>query len=178
MTTAAGAGAGSRVRRVVADDGTGLHCEVFGAGRDDAPPLLLVQGGVSEAGATRQLADRLAQRFRVISYDRRGLSRSDARVPPAGISLWRHAADAAAVVTAVAARPAVVLGSSIGALIGLHLAVAHPDVVSTVIAHEPPMSTVIGDPEREAGLDRVAAAARHDVFAAVAEMGALIGGDR
>ncbi|GAA3287284.1 alpha/beta hydrolase [Nesterenkonia halobia] len=154
----------------VAVAGATLHYETCGQG----PPLLLIQGGISEAGATRQFAGELARRHQVISYDRRGLSRSPAssEVP---VSMRRHADDASAVLAELTARPAVVIGASIGALIGLHLAVDHPGQVDTLIAHEPPMTAVVADAEREAGLDAVAELARSDVFAAIGHMASLAG---
>lgn len=68
------------------------------------------------------------------------------------------------------------LGYSIGALIGLHLATLHPNMVRVLLAHEPPMSRVVRDENREAGLDKVQRIAESDVIAAVREMEQLIGG--
>lgn len=70
--------------------GTGLHVEQRGSG----PPLLLVQGGVSEAGATDPFVEHLVGSFAVITYDRRGVSRSPAAPDQLG-SMAQHAADAA-----------------------------------------------------------------------------------
>ncbi len=67
----------------------------------------------------------------------------------------------------MSAQPARVIGPSIGALIGLHLAVRHPERVATLVAHEPPMSSLVRDPQQEAGLDEVAALARADVQEAI-----------
>ncbi|MBB5159143.1 alpha/beta fold hydrolase [Saccharopolyspora phatthalungensis] len=153
-------------------DGAELYFEARGEG----PPVLLIQGGVSEAGATEQLADALARRYQVITYDRRGLSRSTVStdVP---ITMARHADDAGALLAAVATQPARVVGVSIGALIGLHLVVQHPDRVDVLVAHEPPMSAVVPDGVQEEALDTVAALARKDVWAAIRHMVALTNGE-
>lgn len=142
-----------------------LYYEVRGQGT----PILLIQGGISEAGATEQLAARLAQDHQVISYDRRGLSRSPANddVP---VTMALHAEDAANLLAALTPEPAVVIGPSIAGLIGLHLAVQHPERATTVIAHEPPMASIVRDPTREAELDEVATMARTDVRAAIRHM--------
>lgn len=153
-----------------ADDGLDLYCETVGSG----PPVMLMQGAIGEAGATSQLAEQLAEHFTVISYDRRGISRSSTATP---VDLDRHAADAAQIITALADSSAAVVGSSIGALVGLHLAVSHPDTVTDLIAHEPPMRTAVLDEDRESNLDRVEELALDDVFRAVKEMGRIIGGD-
>ena len=149
-------------------DGTALYYETRGAGQ----PVLILQGGVSDAGATAQLAAELAQDHLVISYDRRGLSRSTAAssVP---VTMDTHADDAAAVLAAASASPAVLVGASIGALIGLHLAARHPQRVALAVAHEPPMASVLRDPVREQAFDEIEALARQDVFAAIQRMGAL-----
>ncbi|MGW5643689.1 alpha/beta fold hydrolase [Saccharopolyspora sp. NPDC003762] len=152
-------------------DGAELYFEARGEG----PPVLLIQGGLSEAGATEQLAEKLAQRYKVITYDRRGLSRSTASVDMP-ITMARHADDAGTLLAAVATQPARVAGASIGALIGLHLAVQHPDRVAVLVAHEPPMPAVVADGDREEALDTVAALAREDVRAAIRHMASLTNG--
>lgn len=150
--------------------GAQLYYEVRGSGT----PLLLVQGGISEAGATDQLAGELARDHEVISYDRRGLSRSaaDGEVP---VTMALHAEDAATLLAAVTDRPAHVAGASIGALIGLHLAVEHPSRVASVVAHEPPMSKVVHEDTREKELDAVAELATTDVRKAIRHMVSLAG---
>ncbi|UOX88390.1 alpha/beta hydrolase [Amycolatopsis sp. FBCC-B4732] len=152
-------------------DGALLYVESRGQGT----PVLLIQGGISEAGATEQLATALADRFCVISYDRRGLSRSTTSSESDPVTMARHAADAGAVLAASTSEPTHVVGASIGALIGLHLVALEPHRVATLVAHEPPMSAVVLDPVREAALDQVAATAQEDVLAAIRQMGSLTG---
>ncbi|MFR9727874.1 alpha/beta fold hydrolase [Saccharopolyspora sp. MS10] len=156
-------------------DGGKLYYEA----RGDGPPLLLIQGGLSEAGAATQLAEHLsAAGHRVITYDRRGLSRSETTSPEPPVTVGLHAADAAALLDAVATEPALVVGPSIGAVIGLHLTTARPDLVELLVAHEPPMPSLVHDPEQEAGLDAVAEiAATGDVITAIRRFAAL-GGER
>ncbi|MDA3644403.1 alpha/beta hydrolase [Saccharopolyspora indica] len=157
----------------IATDGAQLYYEVHG----DGPPMLIIQGGLSEAGATQQLADKLSDRYQVISYDRRGLSRSTAVDNSAPVTIATHADDAAAILGAVTSQPAFVVGPSIGAVIGLDLAVRYPGRVARLIAHEPPMPSLVQDPDQEAGLDEVAALAYDDVGAAIRRFAAL-GGHR
>ncbi|MDR7304658.1 alpha/beta fold hydrolase [Haloactinomyces albus] len=161
-----GSGVAVPVRRgTVAVDGAELYYETRGAGR----PVLLIQGGLSEAGTTEQIAEELARHYQVISYDRRGLSRStvsgdDATAPT---TMGTHADDAAALLAAVVAQPALVVGPSIGAVIGLYLALRHPERVAMLVAHEPPMLSLVSDARQETGLAEVAELARHDVHAAI-----------
>ncbi|MCF7552570.1 alpha/beta fold hydrolase [Pseudonocardia sp. WMMC193] len=158
-------------QEAVAVDGVELHCEIVGAGS----PLLVIQGGVSDAGGTAGFVEHLARKYTVITYDRRGLSRSPAPIPPRpGEILEQHADDAAALLARLEVGPCRVVGASIGAVIGLHLLVRSPNAVSGLLAHEPPLPNLVRDPEREAGLDQVQAkAAEGEHLAAVGIMGKL-----
>jgi pimeloyl-ACP methyl ester carboxylesterase len=70
---------------------------------------------------------------RVIAYDRRGYTRSGGEVVR---SAAEHTRDAAAVLDALEARPAVAVGTSAGATIALDLAARRPDLVRAVVVHE------------------------------------------
>lgn len=156
-------------------DGVDLFYRTFG----DGPPLLVLPGGVGDADATAALAAHLAETFRVIAHDRRGLGRSTADGPRPGCDpLTGHTRDAVALLDHLGLDRVAVVGASIGALVALHLLADHPDRVATVVAHEPPMTGLVRDPEREAALDEVAALVQAgDVGAAGGRMGALTGAD-
>lgn len=154
-------------------DGAKLYYQTVG----DGTPVLILQGGLGEAGATDQLAGHLSgSGYLVISHDRRGISRSTVQHPTGRPPLDQHAADAAAILHALDVGPTLVVGASIGALIGLHLAINHPAQVSLLVAHEAPMPGLVRDPQREADLDRIEAMAATDVLAAIQLMGAITGG--
>ncbi|GIH14941.1 alpha/beta fold hydrolase [Rugosimonospora africana] len=124
--------------------GARLYYEVRGSG----PTLLLIPGSNGDAGFYAALADRLAERYTVISYDRRGFSRSP--ISRQGSVAWAdaHTEDARQLLDAVAAGPAHVFGSSAGAVIGLDLISRHPQQVATLIAHEPPLAELLPDAAR------------------------------
>ncbi|MEV7415958.1 alpha/beta hydrolase [Streptomyces sp. NPDC089919] len=113
--------------------GAELYYEVRGSG----PVLLIAQSGEGDAGRSVDLVDRLVERYTVITYDRRGLSRSVLADPRAALGPAVHAEDAHHLLAALTDGPVAVLGLSIGAVIGLHLALRHPEQVHTLIAHEP-----------------------------------------
>ncbi|MBB5803605.1 pimeloyl-ACP methyl ester carboxylesterase [Saccharothrix ecbatanensis] len=151
--------------------GGSLYYEVRGTGWN----VLVVQGGIGDANATGQLVDQLVDDgARVITYDRRGLGRSTVD-DTAATTIGVHAADAAALLQSVTEEPAVVAGASIGAVIALQLAVDHPELVASVIAHEPPLSDVVREPDRERELDHVAELASTDARAAIRHMVSLAG---
>src|SRR5215471_1883680 len=99
----------------------------------DGPPILLIPPAGSTASTWGALPGDLAGVGRVIAYDRRGYTRSGGEVVR---SAAEHTADAAAVLDAVAAGPAVVVGTSAGATIALDLAFRRPDLVHAVVVHE------------------------------------------
>ncbi|MBW5485945.1 alpha/beta fold hydrolase [Streptomyces bambusae] len=112
--------------------GAELYYEVRGSG----PLLLIAQSGEGDAGRSVDLVDRLAEDHTVVTYDRRGLSRS-ALPPGRGVTMEEHADDVHRLLAELTDEPAVMLGLSLGASIGLHLAVRHPGQLSVLVAHEP-----------------------------------------
>jgi pimeloyl-ACP methyl ester carboxylesterase len=112
---------------------------------DDRPPLMMI-GQPMDASGFRALAARFPERT-VITYDPRGLGRStrtDGRVDhtPEG-----QAEDVHAVIAAIGAGPVEMFASSGGAVTALALVAAHPEDVSTLVAHEPPLIPVLPDAE-------------------------------
>jgi pimeloyl-ACP methyl ester carboxylesterase len=124
-----------------------LYSTVRGAG----PILLILQGGGGNADGSESLANELADRFTVVTYDRRGLSRSK---PVRSVSheIATHAADVAHLIAALSPDPVFVFGSSMGALIGLELAAHHGVRVRRVIAHEAPVYRLLQEPQQEEAL--------------------------
>ena len=124
--------------------GANLYYEIRGSG----PVLLLICGGVYDAAGYAGLAQQLADRYTVVTYDRRGNSRSPLDGPPEHQSIEVHGDDAHRVLSAVGvtgSEPARVFGNSSGAMIGLELAARHPGQVRTVVAHEPPIFELLPD---------------------------------
>jgi len=124
-------------------NGTELYHEVRGAG----PPLLLIMGATGDAGHFERLAELLANEFTIISYGRRGNGRSPRPLGWAATSAEEQADDAAALLKALGLAPAVVFGTSLGAVIALCLVLRHPSEVSGAILHEPALWSLFDDPE-------------------------------
>jgi pimeloyl-ACP methyl ester carboxylesterase len=112
-------------------DGGGLYHEELGEG----VPILLIPPSGATASTWGSAVDELAHVGRVITYDRRGYARSGGE-PVRRLST--HTADAAALLERLGASPAVVVGTSAGAIIAVDLAVRRPDLVRAVIEHEGP----------------------------------------
>ena len=119
--------------------GATLHVESRGSG----PLLVLVVGGNGDCAVFDGLAAALADRFTVLTWVRRGFVRSPLE-GPVGDKLAADVDDAIALIER-AGGPAHVLGSSSGAIVALHLLVRRLDLVSTLVAHEPPLFPLLPD---------------------------------
>ncbi len=124
--------------------GARLHYEVRGTG----PLLLMIPGAPADAGALAGLAACLSDRYTVVTYDQRGLSRSPLSEPPADTGVPVFADDASRLLAALGDEPAYVLGNSGGALTALDLAARHPEQVRALVVHEPPLPELLPDRDR------------------------------
>jgi pimeloyl-ACP methyl ester carboxylesterase len=94
-------------------------------------PLLLIHGlGYARWGWGPFLAP-LAARFRVVTFDNRGIGESD--VPPGPYSARMMAEDAVSVLDAAGIERAHVLGTSLGGMVAQALAVEHPERVDRLV---------------------------------------------
>ena len=121
-------------------DGGELHVEVRGDG-----PALVLHAAPMTAAAFVPLAEALRDTHRVITMDPRGLGRSRVDDATRDVDPDTRADDVAAVIEALDAGPATVLGSSGGAVSALSIAARHPSVVAAVVAHEPPLAVLLDD---------------------------------
>lgn len=111
-----------------APDGTRIHYDVFGD--PNGEPLLMIQGlGADSRGWIRQRRA-FGSRYRCISYDNRGVGRSDT---PASFTIEDMAADAVAVLDALSLRDVHVLGASMGGIVAQFLGVRHPERVRSLL---------------------------------------------
>ena len=122
--------------------GTRLHYEWLGSG----PVVVMIPGAAGCAEPYRPLASHLASRHTVITYDRRGFSRSDL-IGPRDLDrrLQSDADDVAALIHHMTTGPAAVFGNSSGAIVALELLTRHPDSVRRVVAHEAPLMRELAD---------------------------------
>lgn len=110
---------------------------------DGRPPLVMI-GQPMDAGGFTSLVAQFPDRT-VVTYDPRGLGRSTRRDGRVDHVPEIQAADVHAVVEALGAGPVDMFASSGGAVTALALVAAHPHDVRTLVAHEPPIITVLPD---------------------------------
>lgn len=110
-------------------------------------PVLLMIGSPMDAGGFAELAGFFADRT-VVTYDPRGVGRSTLTDGARESTPEQHADDLHRVIGAVGGGPVDVFASSGGAVNALALLVRYPDEVRTLVAHEPPLITVLPDRDR------------------------------
>ena len=122
--------------------GARLHWQEAGSG----PLLIVLQGGDGDADTSQAMVARL-EGFRVITYDRRGLSRTEVDAP-GKVELRTHTDDVAALLASLTDEPAFVFGSSMGGVMGLDLISRYPRRVKKLVVHEPPLTELLGEADR------------------------------
>lgn len=115
--------------------GIELAYDEAGAG----PPVLLVHGTALTRLVWRETVEALGGGVRSIAYDRRGYGDSGVPEPYTGTTIEEQSEDAALLLGAVDAAPAVVCGHSAGAVVALDLLLRHPDLVRGAVLIEPPL---------------------------------------
>lgn len=104
--------------------------------RGKGPPILCVHGAGTSAQLWTDAAAKLARLGRAIAYDRRGYGRSERPEPLEPMSVARHADDAAALLEALKATPAVVIARSYGGEVATDLALRYPKRVRALVLLE------------------------------------------
>jgi pimeloyl-ACP methyl ester carboxylesterase len=112
---------------------------------DGRPPLLMI-GQPMEASGFGSLASHFPDRT-VVTYDPRGLGRSTRKDGRVDHTPTVQADDVHAVIEALGVGAVELFASSGGAVTALALVAAHPDDVTTLVAHEPPLIPVLPDAE-------------------------------
>jgi pimeloyl-ACP methyl ester carboxylesterase len=118
------------------------------AGGGEKPVLLLI-GSPMGAEEFATLAGYFPDRT-VVTYDPRSAGRSKRTDGGLETTPDEHADDLRRVIEAVGGGPVDIFASSGGAVNGLVLVAKHPELVRTLVAHEPPVAQVL--PDREEAL--------------------------
>jgi pimeloyl-ACP methyl ester carboxylesterase len=109
-------------------NGASIWYAVFGNG----PPVVLLHGGLANSNYWGNQVPALAEQHQVIVIDSRGHGRSTRSAQPYGYELM--ASDVLGVMDKLGVKQAAIVGWSDGAIIGLSLAMNHPDRVARLFA--------------------------------------------
>jgi pimeloyl-ACP methyl ester carboxylesterase len=107
-------------------------------------PVLMMIGSPMGAAGFATLASHFTDRT-VVTYDPRGVERSERTDPALPVTPEVHAADVQAVIEAIGGGPVDLFASSGGAVNALALVASQPELVRTLVAHEPPSVSVLPD---------------------------------
>ena len=122
--------------------GAQLFYEVSGSG----PLLVLIPGAAGTGEVFHPLVRELIARYQVVTYDRRGFSRSQLDGPQDyDHRLATDADDVRRLIEHLTDQPAIVFGNSSGAIVALEVLTRYPERVQMVVAHEPPVVSLLSD---------------------------------
>jgi pimeloyl-ACP methyl ester carboxylesterase len=110
----------------------GLRLHYADWGNDGAPPLLLVHGGRDHCRSWDALARALAPHFHVLAPDLRGHGDSE-WTKGGSYALTEYVYDLSRLVRHIGAQKVVVVGHSMGGMVGLIYAGTFPDQVSALV---------------------------------------------
>lgn len=126
---------------------------------DSPAPVLLLIGSPMGAGGFGTLAAHFPDRT-VVTYDPRGVDRSPKADPATPSTPEQHADDLHRIIAELDAGAVDLFASSGGAVNALALVAVHPEEVRTLIAHEPPLASILPDREGAMALTQ----AIHDTY--------------
>jgi pimeloyl-ACP methyl ester carboxylesterase len=107
------------------------------------PPLFLIGSPMGAAGFGT-LAGHFTDRT-VVTYDPRGAERSPKAYPTSPSRPDDHADDLHRIIQEIGGGPVDLFASSGGAVNALALVATHPEVVRILVAHEPPLASILSD---------------------------------
>ena len=124
-------------------NGTTLYFEVRGQG----PPFLMIPGTPGYSAHYVPVAELLADEFTVVTYDRRGNSRSPRPEHWGSTSVREQADDAAALLQSLDLAPAAAFGLSSGGAILADLLLRRPELLTGAVFHEAGFVEMTSDPQ-------------------------------
>ena len=135
-------------------NGVDLFFETTGSGER----VVLTHGSWTDATNWAAVVGALAERFQVVTWDRRGHTRSQTGTGPGSLS--EDAADLAALIEHLGEPPVHLVGNSYGGSIVLTLLTTRPDLIASAAVHEPPLFALLEGTVDTAIVDSLAAGER------------------
>jgi len=139
--------------------GAVLTYDIRRAQSGTAAPVLFLIGSPMGASGFGALASHFPDRT-VVTYDPRGVERSTKADPTSPSTPEQHADDLHRLIDEIDAGPVDLFASSGGAVNALALVATHPEQVRMLVAHEPPLASIL--PDRDGAM--AATQAIHDTY--------------
>jgi pimeloyl-ACP methyl ester carboxylesterase len=130
--------------RTLQAPGATVTYDVRSGAASDQPPLFLIGSPMGAAGFA-SLAGHFPERT-IVTYDPRGAERSTKDDPSTTSNPDQHADDLHRIIREVGG-PVEMFASSGGAVNALALVASHPEDVHILVAHEPPLASLLPDAE-------------------------------
>ncbi len=129
-------------------DGLRLYCRDY-PGPQGAPVLLCLHGLTRNSGDFTRLAAHFSARFRVLCPDQRGRGQSSYDPTPANYQPSTYVSDMLTLLDALAVEHAIVIGTSMGGLMGMIMGAMQPHRISALVLND------IGPEVDPSGLARI-----------------------
>lgn len=113
----------------ITNQGVTLHYRLDGV--PDGIPLVFLNSLGTDLRMWDKVTPAFAGRYRLIRYDKRGHGLSDC--PPGPYALRDHTNDLAGLLAHLQVGPAILIGDSVGGMIALDFAAAHPQQVKALV---------------------------------------------
>ncbi len=137
-------------RWLTSGDGLNLFYRDYGAGNGERPALLCLPGLTRNSRDFADFAARYRDRHRVICPDLRGRGRSDRDPSPMNYQIPTYLGDLGQLMVEAETGPVIVVGTSLGGILGMLLAASAPGAVAGLIFND------VGPEVDQRGLDRIA----------------------
>ena len=134
----------------------GLGVELAYEEHGSGPPVVLVHGMADDRRGWASTTAELAPHAHVIAYDRRAYGESETPEAYERTSIFEQTEDAAALIAALDAAPAIVAGADIGTLVALDLLVRHPLLVAGAVLLAPALYALLPGTLDDLAAQRVA----------------------
>jgi len=132
--------------RILEVPGTRIYYETHGNG----PLMLMIPGANGDADIFKMVTQYLAAYYTVVTYDRRGFSRSKLDGPQEyDYRLETDADDVRRLIEHLSDEPATVFGASSGAIVALEVLTHHPSVIHRLVPFEPPTVRVLPEGQKQ-----------------------------
>jgi len=110
----------------------------------EGAPVVFIHGDISDLRTWQSQLPSVGASYRAITYSRRYARPNDDIEPGADDLMLTHVDDLAALLQAIDATPAHLVGNSWGGFISLLTAIRHPEVVRSLVLEEPPVLPLLG----------------------------------
>jgi pimeloyl-ACP methyl ester carboxylesterase len=119
-----------------ARDGRRLYCAIYGARQPGRIPVLCLPGLTRNSKDFAELAERIRGHHEVLAADLRGRGRSEWDPDASQYQLPIYVQDVLSLLDARSIRRVVIIGTSLGALMGMTLAALRPDRIAGAVLND------------------------------------------